>query len=101
MTRPLVALLTILSLWIVILPWVLKISVPSSVLANNSLSSVKLIDFDGIRVDERGQGDIHATIINTHIDSNGGDGLELDEAGRGSIDTILKHVTFNDNGFQH
>lgn len=57
------------------------------------------IDFDGIRVDERGQGSIQATIISTHIDENGGDGLELDEAGAGHVTAILKHVSLNDNGF--
>ena len=62
-------------------------------------NGIGAIDFDGIRVDERGKGDIHATIIKTHIDDNGGDGLELDEAGEGNVDAMLKHVTFNDNGF--
>ena len=62
-------------------------------------NGIGAIDFDGIRVDERGQGDIHAIIIKTHIDDNGGDGLELDEAGPGSVDATLKHVTFNDNGY--
>lgn len=74
----------------------IELNISDSSFKDNGIGA---IDFDGIRVDERGQGDIHATIINTHIDSNGGDGLELDEAGRGSVDTILKHVTFNDNGF--
>ncbi len=62
-------------------------------------NGIGAIDFDGIRVDERGQGDIHAIIINTHIDGNGGDGLELDEAGSGNVDATMKHVTLNDNGF--
>lgn len=57
------------------------------------------IDFDGIRVDERGSGGIHAVIIDTHIDGNGGDGLELDEAGAGDVRIIMRHVTLNDNGF--
>ncbi|GFO77051.1 hypothetical protein BPLS_P5228 [Bathymodiolus platifrons methanotrophic gill symbiont] len=57
------------------------------------------IDFDGIRVDERGPGDIHVIVINTQIDGNGGDGMELDEAGAGNVDATLKHVTLNDNGF--
>lgn len=57
------------------------------------------IDFDGVRVDERGLGDIHAEIINTHIDANGGDGIELDEGGDGDVDATMINVTLNGNGF--
>jgi hypothetical protein len=56
-------------------------------------------DFDGIRVDERSEGDINAVIINTHIDGNGGDGIELDEAGSGNVNATMSDVTLNDNGF--
>lgn len=57
------------------------------------------IDFDGVRVDERGEGDIRANIILTHIDGNGGDGIELDESGEGDVDARMSHVTLNGNGF--
>lgn len=57
------------------------------------------IDFDGVRVDERADGDIDTTIIHTIIDGNGGDGIELDEAGDGDVDATLKHVSISDNGF--
>ncbi len=57
------------------------------------------IDFDGVRVDERGDGDIQAMIVNSHIDLNGGDGIELDEAGAGSVDATMVQVTINGNGF--
>ncbi|WP_428355389.1 hypothetical protein [Methyloprofundus sp.] len=57
------------------------------------------IDYDGVRVDERADGDIHATISHTHIDGNGGDGIELDEAGDGDVDVTMRHVTLNGNGF--
>ncbi len=57
------------------------------------------IDFDGIRVDERAQGDINAVIVYSHIDNNGGDGIELDEAGNGSVDATMIHVSINNNGF--
>lgn len=57
------------------------------------------IDFDGIRVDERGEGSINSVIINTHIDANGGDGIELDEAGNGDVDSTMINVTLNANGF--
>lgn len=57
------------------------------------------LDFDGIRVDERGEGDISSWIVRTHIDANGGDGIELDEAGNGSIFSTMNNVTLNNNGF--
>jgi len=57
------------------------------------------IDFDGIRVDERADGNIKAVITHTHIDGNGGDGIELDEAGKGNVETTMMHVTLNGNGF--
>ncbi|MEZ5525265.1 MAG: hypothetical protein R3E62_09960 [Pseudomonadales bacterium] len=57
------------------------------------------IDFDGVRVDERQEGDITALIMNTQIDANGGDGMELDEAGAGNVDATFINVTLNDNGF--
>ena len=62
-------------------------------------NGIGAIDFDGIRIDERGLGDIHMFIIDSHIDGNGGDGMELDEAGAGNVEATVKHVTFNDNGF--
>lgn len=57
------------------------------------------IDFDGIRVDERAEGDITALIRHTTIDGNGGDGIELDEAGNGDVDATMLHTTINNNGF--
>lgn len=57
------------------------------------------IDFDGIRVDERGDGDINAVIVTTHIDGNGGDGIELDEGGEGGVDATMINVTIDGNGF--
>lgn len=57
------------------------------------------IDFDGVRVDERGEGDIQALIIGTTIDGNGGDGIELDEAGPGDVDASMIRVSVSGNGF--
>ncbi|MEM0914509.1 MAG: hypothetical protein AAGK09_07850 [Planctomycetota bacterium] len=57
------------------------------------------LDYDGIRVDEGGPGDIDADIENTAIDANGGDGLELDERGPGSVLAEIDDTTFDDNGF--
>ncbi|WP_250657584.1 hypothetical protein [Alkalimarinus coralli] len=57
------------------------------------------LDFDGIRVDERSEGDISSWIVKSHIDGNGGDGIELDEAGSGSVFSTMHNVTVNNNGF--
>ena len=74
----------------------IKLNISQSNITGNGVGA---IDFDGIRVDERGQGDIYVMINDTHIDGNGGDGLELDEGGEGDVDAAMKHVTFNNNGF--
>ena len=57
------------------------------------------IDFDGIRVDERGNGDITADIVDTDISHNGGDGIELDEGGNGGVQANMINVALNENGF--
>ncbi|WP_253159732.1 bifunctional metallophosphatase/5'-nucleotidase [Stieleria tagensis] len=67
-----------------------------STIVNNGIGQ---IDYDGIRVDEGGRGDLHADISESQIDGNGGDGLELDERGVGSVYANVSHTSFNDNGF--
>jgi len=62
-------------------------------------NGIGAIDFDGVRVDERGLGGIYAEITDTHIDMNGGDGIELDEAGPGDVVVNMRHGTLNENGF--
>ena len=57
------------------------------------------LDFDGVRVDERAEGDISSWIVNTQIDANGGDGIELDEAGPGDVFSTMMGVSLSDNGF--
>src|SRR4029453_15263127 len=44
-------------------------------------NGTEALDFDGIRVDEGGAGDIAARLSNVVVDGNGADGLELDERG--------------------
>jgi hypothetical protein len=58
-------------------------------------------DFDGIRVNDGGEGSIIANVANSRFDGNGGDGLELDEKGDGGVRACLLRSTFNDNGFQN
>jgi hypothetical protein len=57
-------------------------------------------DFDGIRVDEGGAGDLYATIHGSIFTGNAGDGVELDELGRGSATADLRQSFFDDNGEQ-
>ena len=57
------------------------------------------LDFDGVRVDERGEGGIRAEFRRVRVENNGGDGIELDEAGPGDVQVSGQHVVLNDNGF--
>jgi len=57
-------------------------------------------DFDGIRVDEGGHGDLHATIQRSRFVGNAGDGIELDERGAGNAYADARHSRFDDNGDQ-
>lgn len=74
----------------------IKLYIAHSKINQNGIGA---IDFDGIRIDERGLGTIEATIFKTQINNNGGDGLELDESGAGHVIATLKHVSLNDNGY--
>lgn len=62
-------------------------------------NGVGALDFDGIRVDERGNGSINAFFKHVSIDGNGGDGLELDEGGSGNVRLEMHHSSLNENGF--
>lgn len=62
-------------------------------------NGVGALDFDGIRVDERGEGSIYAYINDTVINANGGDGLELDEGDAGDVYLTMKDSSLNRNGF--
>ncbi len=57
------------------------------------------LDFDGVRVDERGNGGISAYVFNTAIDANGGDGMELDEGQNGNVELYMSDSSLNENGF--
>ena len=67
-----------------------------STVVNNGIGK---IDYDGVRVDEGGEGNLYASISDSQIDANGGDGLELDERGDGNVDAYVTKTSFNDNGF--
>lgn len=74
----------------------IELEISNSNFINNGIAA---IDFDGIRIDERGKGHIKVKIAHTQIDENGGDGIELDEAGEGDVELNMNHVTLNNNGF--
>ncbi len=74
----------------------IKLNISNSQFIGNGTGA---IDFDGVRVDERADGDIIVSIKNTRIDGNGGDGMELDEAGLGSVKVSIEKSTINNNGF--
>ncbi len=73
----------------------LRLDILGSVIAGNGSNPD---DFDGIRVDERGAGDIVATFSNATVTENGGDGIELDERNDGSVRADVRNSAFTLNG---
>jgi hypothetical protein len=55
-------------------------------------------DVDAVRVNERGNGGITATVLNSKFVNNGADGFELDEEGPGDVTMTALNSTFDDNG---
>jgi hypothetical protein len=74
----------------------IELKITHSTFSGNGTSAT---DFDGIRIDERSEGDIKVFISSSNIDANGGDGIELDEAGNGNVEVTMNNVTLNENGF--
>ncbi|WP_420599562.1 hypothetical protein [Neptuniibacter sp.] len=56
------------------------------------------VDGDGLRVDERNEGDIHFTAHNSSFTKVGADGVELDEGQNGNVVVNVSNVDFSDNG---
>jgi hypothetical protein len=57
-----------------------------------------LIDSDGLRVNEGGEGSLEANVRGTRFANNGADGLELDERSVGDAKFALRHTTLIGNG---
>ena len=74
----------------------IKFNMSNSLIKGNGIGE---LDYDGIRVDEGGEGNIDALIANSVIHDNGGDGVELDERGDGSVYANIKTSDFIFNGF--
>ena len=72
------------------------LTINDSVFVDNGVGE---LDYDGIRVDERGTGDIVAHVSGSRIDRNGGDGLELDEGGAGNVILTMVNSQLDRNGF--
>lgn len=74
----------------------LKLMMRDSFVLRNGYESS---DFDGVRIDEGGDGSIHARIMNTAIEDNGGDGMRLGEENDGSVWMFTTASSFDRNGF--
>lgn len=55
-------------------------------------------DADGVRVDDRGEGDIIFTAANSTFVNVGADGVELDEGNEGSVQVSARNLRFDSNG---
>jgi len=55
-------------------------------------------DGDGVRVDDRGDGDILFEATNSSFTGVGADGVELDEGDAGDVIVHARNVSFNENG---
>jgi hypothetical protein len=55
-------------------------------------------DADGIRVDERGDGDLHFNAYRSTFSDIGADGVELDEGDAGDVVALVSDSRFLDNG---
>jgi hypothetical protein len=57
-------------------------------------------DYDGVRVNEGGNGDLIFRLQDSEVTGNAGDGIELDEKGNGSVLSTVQNSTFVGNGEQ-
>ncbi len=55
-------------------------------------------DGDGVRIDDRDEGDVYFDVYNSIFTNVGGDGIELDEGGNGTVSVNAWDVAFLDNG---
>lgn len=57
-------------------------------------------DYDGVRVDEGGRGNLIIDLEGMMALGNAGDGNEYDERGPGDVESYVENSVFNDNGDQ-
>jgi hypothetical protein len=75
------------------------LSLASSAVTNNGRGD-GVTDIDGIRINERGEGGVEVSFLNSSIDLNGGDGIEVEEGDDGGVSIWAAYSTFHDNGDQ-
>jgi hypothetical protein len=68
----------------------------NSVLVDSA--GIGIADRDGVRVDERNEGDITLAVTNSTFVNAGADGLELDEGNNGDVFVDVRNSTFDNNG---
>lgn len=73
----------------------LRVNVSDSRFERNGFA---LIDSDGLRVNEGGEGTLETWVRGTHFARNGADGLELDERGAGDARFTLSRTVLTGNG---
>lgn len=59
-----------------------------------------IFDYDGVRVNEGGNGDLRIELNYVTATGNAGDGVEVDETGHGDVWMWSRFSTYNDNGTQ-
>jgi len=55
-------------------------------------------DFDGIRVDDGGDGGIHGSVVFSTVDGNLADGIEFDDTGAGGVSLFAAGTQIHGNG---
>ncbi|MDX2194498.1 MAG: hypothetical protein NW201_14225 [Gemmatimonadales bacterium] len=78
-------------------PASLQVTVVGGSVLRNGLAPGRS-DFDGIRINEGGAGDLRFSISGTVVKFNGADGIETDERGTGSVIASASSTTFDQNG---
>jgi len=77
----------------------LSLELVSSSVQNNGFAQ-GVSDYDGVRVDEGGPGDISFVARDSDARDNAGDGVELNEAGTGDVFVDVRDSSFDNNGEQ-
>ena len=76
---------------------------PASILVNLTNVTVDNVgnggfDSDGVRIDDRGEGDIMFNAVGSTFSNIGADGIELDEGGNGDVVVNVRNSVFEFNG---
>ncbi|MEW5925995.1 MAG: right-handed parallel beta-helix repeat-containing protein [Gemmatimonadota bacterium] len=61
---------------------------------NGFRAGAEFADFDGVRVNEGGAGDLELVMHRSVVTGNAADGVELDERGAGDVEARVQHTVF-------